>query len=231
MKVLGLIPARGGSKGVPRKNVRPLAGIPLIAHTIRAAFASERLTDVVVTTDDDEIAAIAAAEGARVLRRPADLAADTTPMPPVAFHALDFLAGERRAYDVLMLLQCTCPARTGADIAAALDRLKDSGADAVISVTRVDDTHPARMYRIADDRLTAFDPAFEGMRRQDLPALYLRSGVIYGIRTQAFQAERTFFSRNAVPIELPRERSVNIDNELDFQFADFLMRQAHGAHS
>src|SRR5690606_35310248 len=135
MKVLGIIPARGGSKGVPGKNIRPLNGKPLIVYTIEAALAS-RLTDVIVSTDDDAIANVAREAGANVpFRRPAELSGDSARSIPVAQHALKFMEEvNNTVYDAIMLLQPTAPFRTVEDINCALDILEATGADSVISV-------------------------------------------------------------------------------------------------
>lgn len=216
MRVLGLVPARGGSKGVPRKNVRPLGGRPLIAWSIAAGLAAARVDHVVASTDDDEIAAVAAACGAQVVRRPPELADDGAPMLPVVRHALATLAAAGLEFDALTLLQPTCPFRTAADIDASVDRLAQGDVDGVIGVYRVYDDHPARMYRVANDRLTPLDPAYDGVNRQDLPAVYKRNGAVYTLSLAATARENTLFVRNCAPFEMPRERSVNIDEPLDF---------------
>ncbi len=227
-RVLALVPARGGSRGVPRKNVRPLCGKPLIAHTIEAARAARSTLDLVVSTEDREIAALARRLGVEVLERPAVLARDETKMVPVAVHALETLAGQGRDYAILLLLQCTAPMRTGADIDAALELLACSDAPAVISVSPVGEMHPARMYRIQNGRLRPLQSEGEAANRQDLPPVYHRNGLIYAIRTEVLLAERTFFPANAAALVTPVERAVNIDEEIDFAFAEFLMRRTHG---
>jgi len=231
MRVLALIPARGGSKGVPRKNIRPVGGKPLIAHTIGAALASARIADVVTTTDDDEIAATAEAFGSEVLRRPAELADDDAPMVPVALHALDSLRAAGRDYDAVILLQCTCPFRTAADIDGALALLEQRPCNAVIGVEQVWDDHPARMYELVAGFLAPFVTEWETANRQDLPAVYHRNGVIYAIRCEALVRERTFFPSHSLPFAMPKERSVNIDDEFDLRIADLLMSHGVSAHS
>lgn len=223
MRILGLIPARGGSKGVPRKNVRLLNGQPLIAHTIIPAHASMRLDHVVVSTDDEEIASVAEQFDARVVMRPAALAEDQTPMLPVALHVLDTLADEGNKYDILVLLQCTCPFRSSADIDAALALFDTEDCDAVIGVQEVGDAHPARMYRLDKRLLEPLDCKWEKANRQDLPPVYHRNGVIYAIRCEALRREQTFFAAKSRPYIMPRERSINIDEEFDFQLAEFLI--------
>jgi CMP-N,N'-diacetyllegionaminic acid synthase len=226
-KVLALIPARGGSKGVKNKNIRVLSGKPLIAYTIEAARKSTRITDVLTSTDSDAIAHAAETCGSEVLRRPSELAQDDSPMAPVALHALDTLITKGRRYDQVILLQPTCPLRTTEDIDNVLTLLNRSDADAAVSVYRVYDTHPARMYRIKENRLVSYSPDQERRNRQDLEPVYHRNGSLYAILVDALRKEMTFFPPNSRPYVMPRERSLNIDEELDFEWAEFLMRPNH----
>ena len=226
MKVLGIIPARGGSKSVPRKNIQQLAGIPLIAHTIRSAKESKRLTHFLVSTDDKEIADVSARAGAPVLMRPAELGQDETPMPPVLLHALDEEARQGRHYDIVLLLQPTCPLRRGSEIDAALDLLETEQADVVISVYQVSDAHPARMYYLRDSRLSPLAPQWEMANRQVLPPVYHRNGVIYAARVSVFRKKKTFYVHNAVPFVMPKESAVNIDDPLDLKFAEMMLKES-----
>jgi CMP-N-acetylneuraminic acid synthetase len=226
MRVLGLIPARGGSKGVPRKNVRLLAGKPLIAYSIETARQSRSLSEVLVSTDDEEIASVSAAAGAAVLRRPADIARDATPMADVVAHVLR----ERGAgVDVLVLLQPTCPQRTAADVDAAVSFFADPTIQSVISVYQVEDHHPARMYRLEAGRLAPLFPDQLSARRQELPAVYHRNGAVYACRTGHFQRTGSLWDDHPAAYVMPRERSINIDDPLDFQIADWLLGQQHVA--
>ena len=231
MKVLGVIPARGGSKSVPRKNIQLLAGIPLIAHTIRSAQESRRLTHFLTSTDDKEIADVAAQAGSAVLMRPTDLAQDETPMPPVLLHALDEEEKQGRAYDVVVLLQPTCPLRRGTEIDGALDHLEAQGADVVISVYQVSDAHPARMYHLRDNRLSPVAPQWEMANRQVLPPVYHRNGVIYAARVPVFRQKKTFYVHNAAPFVMPKESAVNIDDPLDLKFAAMILSESGLANS
>ncbi len=229
MKILGLIPARGGSKGVPRKNIRLLQGKPLIAHTILAALEAKKnkwIMEVIVSTEDIEIVEVSRIWGAEVVERPVSLAEDKTPMVPVALHVLEVLKNAGRQFDVVLLLQPTCPFRTVVHIHESLELLEKSNADAVIGVLRVYDAHPARMYRIQDGRLSPWDPAFEKWNRQYLPPVYHRNGSIYGIRVEALMQQQTFFPKNSVPYVMQKKESVNIDDEEDFLFAEFLMEKS-----
>lgn len=225
MNIIAVIPARGGSKGVPRKNIRPLAGKPLLVHAIDTARGSRFAMDVVVTTDDAEIAAVARAAGGEVLMRDPTLAADQTLMPPVVRDVLQRLASQGRSYDILVLLQPTSPLRTPSHVDAAVALLLEGRGESVFSVTRVEDAHPARMYQVADGRLHSFLPELEKANRQDLPALYHRNGVVYALKVETFLRENTFFVPGSLPLETSREQSVNIDEPFDLLLAELLVAQ------
>lgn len=231
MRVLAVIPARGGSKSIRRKNIHTLAGKPLIAYTIQSAKQSKRITSFVTSTEDAEIGRVAAEWGSPVLPRPPELARDETPMPPVLLHALDAKAREGEQFDVILLLQPTCPLRTGVDIDRALAVLEAVNADAVISVYRVYDEHPGRMYSIRDGRMAPLAPQWEMMNRQDLPAVYHRNGMIYAARVPMFQEKKTFYVHNVVPYVMEKERSVNIDDNFDLRIAELLLGGSGLAHS
>ena len=222
-RILGVIPARGGSKGVVRKNVRLVAGRPLIAHTIEVAAHSRLLTDAVVSTDDAQIAEAAVAAGGEVLMRPGVLAADDTPMIPVIDHALDSLEPARGRYDYVVVLQPTAPMRWAEDIDNAITILLETGADSVVGVYEVSDAHPARMYRFVDGRLVPYEAESAERLRQKLPAVYHRNGAVYACRRALIAEERTLLGPDTRPYIMPRERSINIDDELDLAVADFLM--------
>jgi CMP-N,N'-diacetyllegionaminic acid synthase len=224
-RVVGIIPARGGSKGVAGKNIRQVAGKPLIAYTIQAAQASRQLTHFFVSTEDTEIAKLAKALGSAVLMRPPELADDHTPMLHVAEHSLSVLEPAEGRQDYVVILQPTSPLRTAEDIDAAISLLIETGADSVVSVYRVSDHHPARMYRLVNDRLVPYASEPSGRLRQELPPVYHRNGAIYACHRSLIQEGRTLFGQDIRPYIMPRERSINIDDELDLAFADFLIRQ------
>jgi CMP-N-acetylneuraminic acid synthetase len=225
--VFGIIPARGGSKGVLRKNIRWVAERPLIAYTIEAARQSRVLTDYLVSTDDEEIAQVARREGAEVLMRPAALAADDTPMVPVIKHAL----AHRGACDVVVILQPTAPLRTAADIDTAVHILRHSGADTVVSVYEVDDHHPSRMYKLRGNCLVPYDQEPPNRLRQSLPPVYHRNGAVYVCRAAVILEQDTTLGVHLRPYVMPRTRSVNIDDEFDLAIADFLLRRPDGGAS
>lgn len=228
MRTLAVIPARGGSKGVPRKNIRLLADRPLIAWVGDAALASKRLSRVVLTTEDDEIAAVARSLGLDVpFKRPAELATDSANAVPMLQHALqecERLEGSK--YDAVMMLQPTSPFCTAEDIDQSIDLLDRTGADGVISVFDVEGNHPARMYYLEGDQLISppFCEAYENQARQELPVMYLRNGAIFLTRRDNL-LNGSLRGRDCRAHIMPAERSVNIDSTFDFELADWLMRR------
>ena len=228
---LGVIAARGGSKGLPRKNVLSLGGRPLIAHTIAAALACPALTRTVVSSDDAEILEAARAAGCPApFVRPAALAADRSSTVDVALHALDWVeAHERLAPEVLVLLPATAPLRQASHIAGAVATLLDDPeAEGVVAVTEPD-YPPYWMLRIAERRLHWLFPEGGATdHRQQLPPAYQPNGAIYAVRTTVLREQRTFYPRATAPYVMPREASVNIDSELDFQVAELLLARRGG---
>ena len=225
MRTLGIIPARGGSKGLPGKNILPLGGLPLICYSIKSASRS-KLSRTIVSTDTKEIAAVAHSCGGEVpFLRPRELAADDTPTIPVLLHALAALGED---YDAVMVLQPTSPLRIAEDIDNALGMLSaNPSVDSVISVVKVGDNHPARMKELKDGFL--MDPPFaeeiEGKRRQDLPEYYLRNGALYLTRTPVLLRDHSLKGRSCLGYVMPEERSVNIDSRLDFLLAEAILAE------
>lgn len=218
-EVLAIIPARGGSKGVPRKNVLPLGGVPLVARTIQAAFASAATSRVVVSTDDEEIADVARAFGADVVVRPPELASDISSSEDALLHVLDEMrASESYEPDLVVFLQCTSPFTVGADIDGTIDVLEAEGAESAFAASR---SHGFLWRRGADGSALGVnhDPAMRAMRQQR-EAEFLESGAVYVMRTAGFLASRhRFFGRVAV-YELPPERVLEIDEPEDFELAE-----------
>lgn len=228
---LGLVVARGGSKGLPGKNLVPLCGKPLIVYTIEAARAARALHRTILSSDDPAIIRVARAASCEApFVRPAELAADRSSTVDVALHALDWLERhEGWRADLLVLLPATAPLRRAEHIDGAVARLLEDGmADAVVAVTEAD-YPPYWMLSIADGRLRWIFP--EGARadhRQELPQAYRPNGSIYAIRVEALRAERTFYPARTAPYVMAREQSVNIDAPLDVRLAETLMRGEAG---
>jgi CMP-N,N'-diacetyllegionaminic acid synthase len=222
-KVAGIIPARGGSKGLPRKNLRLLNGLPLIAYTIRAALEARFLDVVVVTTEDEEIAAVAETHGARVIRRPHSLATDAVQNTAVVRHALGLL-GEDVTH--VVLLQPTSPLRRSADIDHCVELLLKSAASSVMSVTPVDH-HPGKALRIGEggEAIPFTNASDMESRRQDLPRVYRQNGAVYAIGRDDFVTRDRFILSPCLVHMMPAETSIDIDSEFDLVFAELLLNK------
>jgi CMP-N,N'-diacetyllegionaminic acid synthase len=221
MRILGLIPARAGSKGIPGKNIRMLAGKPLIVHTIETALESESLTDVIVSTDSEEIAEIARAADVEIpFIRPRELAQDDTPTFPVVKHAIETLAGLGREYDAVCLLQPTNPLRSPLDITACVDLLETTGADSVISMVEVPHQfNPHWAYTVDENGIASlFSGADQPIpRRQELPPAFHRDGTIYLTRTEVILKSDSLYGERIVPFIMDSTRSVNLDTMNDWE--------------
>tara|TARA_R110001606_G_C15397377_1_gene652373 strand:+ start:5776 stop:6495 length:720 start_codon:yes stop_codon:yes gene_type:complete len=216
--VLGLITARGGSKSVPGKNIRPLAGKPLIVWTIEAALASGRIDRLILSTDSVEIAEVAKAAGCEVpFMRPAALATDSATSNDVIRHALETIDS---THDRVVLLQPTSPLRNPQDINGCLDAQAASGGPFAVSVC-VADPPPEYIFRVgADQRLSPVVQGPKASRRQDLSASYALNGAVYAFERTWFFATGGLQVSDAVPYIMPADRSIDIDTEMDFMFAE-----------
>ncbi|RMF11839.1 MAG: acylneuraminate cytidylyltransferase family protein [Alphaproteobacteria bacterium] len=221
-RILALIPARGDSKGVPGKNIRPLAGRPLIAWTIEAARASRHLDRLVLSSENDDICRIAEAYGCEVpFHRPPELARDDTPGIAPVLHAVEVLSG----FDYVVLLQPTSPFRSATDIDAAIARCIDAGAPTLVSVTPASQ-HPSWMYHMdGDGRLVHFLNEEPIARRQELPRIYALNGAIYVAHVPTLQKEKKLIGPETIGYVMPRARSLDIDTALDFDLAEVLARR------
>ena len=223
LRVLGIVPARGGSKGVPRKNIRLLRGKHLIGYSIESALESDYLTDIVVSTDDAEIAYISESYGATVLNRPESLAQDKTPMLPVLQHVLvQAEALNEVSYDYIMILQPTAPMRTAMDIDNAIKVVIEKQCDSLVSLYLVEDCHPSRMYTIDNGLLSKVMSEPDGALRQELPPVYHRNGCIYLTSRELLMERGELVSDACCPYIMPVERSINIDTALDLEYAEFI---------
>ena len=223
-KILALIPARGGSKGIPGKNIKDLAGKPLIAHTIEAAKNCSYISKVVVSTDSQEIADVAKKYGAEIpCLRPAELASDTAKTMDAVLHMIETLKEAGEKYDYLVLLQPTSPLRNASDIEGAVELAMESGKD-VVAVSAVSD-HPILVRTCDEDgNLTPLLQQNSTVRRQDMPNYYRVNGSIYVNCLDQF-GEDTSFNDNPVGYHMPAERSVDIDEPIDFAIAEFYLQE------
>lgn len=220
--------ARGGSKGLPRKNVLPLAGKPLIAHTIEYALACTSIGEVYVSTDDDEIAHIARQYGATVpYCRPAELASDTAGKLSVIEHLVQHLEAQGRCIETIVDLQPTSPLRLPSDIEAALALADASSAELVVTVTEPSHNPYYALAESRADGTLQVSKATCLLRRQDVPQVWGLNGSIYVWRRAALAraVQDGFWSIAIVPSPMPRERSVDIDNAFDFELAAWLFER------
>lgn len=225
MKALAIIPARGGSKGVTDKNIRMVAGKPLIAYAIECAQESRKLTKTIVSTDSPAIAEVATRYSAQVLLRPEKLAQDDTPMPPVLIHAVQELARQGEHFDIIVLLQVTSPIRTGEDVDKVISMFEsDASLEGVISVVPMDDVHPARMYTLAEGNwMKPFLNQGEELRRQDLPVVYYRNGCIYAVRTEVLLQQKTLMPAIKKAYVMPVKYLANVDDVRDLIITETLV--------
>lgn len=228
MKILGITLARGGSKSVPRKNIRPINGIPMIAYTIAEALRSRYLTRYIVSTDDPEIRQTALDYGAEApFLRPSAFSSDTASSVSALQHAVEWVEREEgMTYDLVIELMCTNPIKTVDDIDGCIEKLIATGADSVIAVHSLEDHHPARIKKIIEDRICDFCVhETPESRRQDLkPEAYIRSGSIYALTRDYLMLEgRRYGSFESRPYILPSDKVVNVDTEIDFLVAEFIL--------
>jgi CMP-N,N'-diacetyllegionaminic acid synthase len=222
--VLALVPARGGSKGVPRKNIRVIGGKPMIAWTIEAARGSRYIDRLILSSDDQAIIAVAVEYGCEApFVRPAELASDQADSMSVVRHAIDALPEQ---FEYLVLLQPTSPMRRTEDIDGAIERCVRGGAPACVSVCEADKS-PFWMLRMdAQGTVQPLFPAHQiPYRRQDAPVVFALNGAVYVARTEHLRLGGTFLAPGAVGYPMPRERSLDIDTELDLAIVDFLLNR------
>lgn len=232
-KVLAVIPARGGSKGVPRKNIHLVSGKPLIAYTIETAMAAQDLFyRIIVSTEDKEIADAARSFGAEVpFMRPTDLAGDEIPMLPVLQHAVEFVEQQDSLrLDWVCLLQPTDPFRTVKDLEAVIDLALEGDCDSVISVVQVFSVHPILMKRIENGLLQPYCiEEIEGTQRQEYdPPAFMRNGAVYLTKRDVLMDQHSIWGKNIRPYIMPPERSIGVDNVLDMKLVELMINKNKG---
>jgi len=221
--VFGIIPARGGSKGIPKKNICLFAGKPLLVHTIEAALSSKVLSKVLVTTDCEETAAVAISCGVEVIHRPAELAGDDVLTLPVLKHALQQIE-ENMTPDKVVTLQPTSPLRLARHIDEAVNLLS-SDWDAVISISDVEQT-PYKMYQLEGEKLCPFvEGDGKGMPRQKLPKVYRDCGAVYVTWYDVLIGMNSIWGDNFRSYYIDPKYAVDIDDRIDLKFAEFLMKE------
>ncbi|MCG8995491.1 acylneuraminate cytidylyltransferase family protein [Laribacter hongkongensis] len=226
-RVLALVTARAGSKGLPGKNLRLMCGKPLIAWTIEQGLASRYIDSLVVTTDGEDIARVAREHGAEVpFLRPLELASDTATSMSAVFHAIEFLEGTGRHYDLLALLEPTSPLRQSSDIDGSIELCEAKGEEAsVVSVAAVESGHPSFLYCLESDYLKPMlgsQPT--GLRRQDLRQnYYYLEGCVYVSPIPTLRKKGSFYHEHTIPWIVERYQAIEIDEAPDFIMAEALM--------
>ncbi|HZV36772.1 MAG TPA: acylneuraminate cytidylyltransferase family protein [Verrucomicrobiae bacterium] len=228
-KVLALIPARGGSKGLPGKNIRKFADKPLVAWSIEQALASKAVDKVMVSTDNEEIAAVARRHGAEVpFLRPAEFARDNSPVSEAIIHAVRTLREMGERYDIVLLVECTSPVRYPGDLDDAVARLVDNPqADSVVGAVQLTHEHPMWTFRLSRGYLTSFIAGGhkpKNCRRQALETTYLPYAH-YLTWWKNYESRKTFYQPRTLPHFLKREQMVEIDDEVDFFIAESIMKK------
>lgn len=227
--ILAIIPARGGSKGVLNKNIKDLNGLPLIGYTVNSAKQSKYIDRVVVSTDSEKIADISLSFNAEIpYLRPDELATDTSSTVDAILHLVNYLKAQgENLPQYICLLQCTSPFRTTQDIDKAIELLfENQSFDGVVSVEETDDNPYWSNVIEKNGNLKYFIPEGKNItRRQDLPKVYKNNGAVYLIKTEVFLKEKTFETENIMAYIMGKENSIDIDTNLDFKFAEFLMKE------
>jgi CMP-N,N'-diacetyllegionaminic acid synthase len=221
---LAIIPARGGSKRLPNKNILPLAGKPMLLWTIESAMQSKYLDEIILSTDSDDIIKVVENYKIKTIKRPPELASDTAKTVDVVNHVMENIDKE---YDFIVLLQPTSPLRTSNHIDEAIEQLIKLNADAIISVTEVD--HSPLWCNILPESLSMENFISENIkhkRSQDLPKFYRLNGAIYICKTKKFIEEDTFFlQENVYAYIMDKKSSIDIDEELNFKLAEIILKE------
>ena len=224
--ILAVITARGGSKGIPGKNIKLLGGKPLLVYSIDAVKKSKLITHAIVSTDDKKIAEVAKKFGGEVpFLRPRKLAEDKTPHVPVMKHAIEFMEKKLGvAFDYAVILQPTSPFRLSEDIDRTLEKLIKSGADSAVTLVDVDNYHPVKAKKLVGDKVLPYCfPEPEGTRRQDFPPAYRRSGAVYAMKRDLLMKDNRLYGDNIVGHIVPADRSVDIDTPFEWFRAEWML--------
>jgi CMP-N,N'-diacetyllegionaminic acid synthase len=225
LKVLAVIPARGGSKGIPGKNKYKICGKALIQYTIEVAVSCKLISDIYVSSDDDEILSIANNYNIHLHQRANALATDTSSVVLTVQQVLEVAEAENKChYDFIILLQPTSPLREPEHITGAFKKLINSEAAGIISVTEMNEIHPARMYNLDNQILTPIIKEYEQLRRQDIPPIYYRNGSIYLVRRSSFLEQLSLMPKPSIPYIMSEDYLLNIDEPRDILVAEVLIK-------
>jgi len=223
-RTVGVILARGGSKGVPRKNIKPLAGVPLLAYTIIEAKRSIKLSELVVSSDDDEILELAEQLNCKIIKRPAEYATDQATSPSALIHAVNYLErSESYEVNTVVLLQPTTPFRKYITIDKCVELYNRHEAESVVSVMQAPHfVNPHWVRRIEEGYLKPYLDQKDFTRRQDLPEVYWRTGEVYVVKKDVLFETNDLYGNRSLPFIMSEDYPVNIDNLIDFEFAEYL---------
>ncbi len=227
-KILAVTLARGGSKGVPHKNIRELCGRPLISYTIQEAGKSDYIDQYIVSTDCQEIARVASNEGAKVpFLRPEEYSGDTATSASALLHAVKYLQDQGESYDYVVELMATNPLKTVIDIDSCIENAILNNYDCCVAVHRIWDQHPSRVKKLVDGILIDFYPEIPESRRQDLePPAYIRSGSVYVTKIDfLIENNSRYESNSTAAYVLPEQRVINIDELDDFRLAELKLKE------
>lgn len=221
-QIVAVIPARGGSKGLPNKNIMSLLGLPLVAHSILDAKESRYISDVFVTTDSEVIAEIASSYGAKVIRRPPELATDTATSESALLHALEYIESLDYKIELVVFLQCTSPIRTGEDINLSIEKIRAEDADSLVSVS------PSHhfLWQEKDGKPTPINYDYRSRpRRQDMPPQYIENGSIYIFKPWVLKRLNNRLGGKVCMMVMKEEAVYEIDNAIDFRIVESLLSQ------
>ena len=227
MKVLAIIPARGGSKGLPGKNIKPLLGKPLIGWTIEQAKASKYITEIFVSTDSREIADVAETFGVSVPDlRPAELASDTATSASFVIYTIEKLRKEGKIFDYIILLEPTSPLRIVEDIDNSIEKLhRTPEAESIVGVCKVESSHPLFMVKQTDSGfLKSYLDENSVVRRQDIEELYFFEGTVYVSKTESFLNRKSFYHEKTLPYLISKSRAFEVDDNEDWLIIESILK-------
>lgn len=226
-KILAIIPARGGSKGLPGKNIRPLLGIPLIAWSIEHAQKSELIDEIFISTDSQEIADVAEQYGVKVPElRPAELAADTAPSSAFIEYTINKYNKEGNLFDYFILLEPTSPLREAEDVDKSIKMLIDQPEfDSIVGVCKAEDVHPAFMVKLGENKqLIPYETEMKALRRQELPDVFYFEGTVYVSKCNAFLEKKAFYHDSTLPYIVPKWKAPEVDDIIDFVTIEAILK-------
>lgn len=227
MRILAVIPARAGSKGIPNKNIALLNGNPLISYSINEALKIKNFKRVFISTDSQEIADLCLSLGIDVpFLRSKELGGDSVKTIDVILDVLKNLENNfGESYDYVCLLQPTSPLRKAFDIQQCIKLIKKKSPESVVSLSLIDEPHPLKMKKIVDGLIKPYHKmADSSVPRQELPKVYELNGAVYITKTETLRKEKSFFGHKSIPYLMPKERSININNPFDLKLAEMILR-------